>query len=56
MNFEDLEQIKGKEPVTLSGLLLLLGIGAGIAAIVKMLTSGKGRVKLPGMSFEWSGD
>lgn len=45
---------KGKEMVTLSGIMLYVAVAAGVSAVIKVLTSGKGRVKLPGISMEWS--
>lgn len=54
MTMEEMCLVKGKEPVTLTGVMLYVAVAAGISAIIKVLTSGKGRVKLPGISMEWS--
>ena len=52
---EEMKEIVGREPITLSGALLYVAIAAGVTAIIKMLTSGRGRVKLPGIQLEWNG-
>lgn len=51
---DESRNISGKEPVTLTGILLYVAVAAGVTAIFKVLLSGKGRVKIPGMSIEWS--
>lgn len=38
--------------MTSSGFLAI-GILAGLAAIYKLLTSGRGRVSIPGISISW---
>lgn len=54
LTMNEMRQVKGREPVTLTGIMLYVAVAAGISAIIKVLTSGKGRVKLPGISMEWS--
>lgn len=51
---QEMSSIKGREAITLTGVLLYVAVGAGVSAIIKVLTSGKGRVKIPGISMEWS--
>lgn len=51
----EMRQIVGREPITLTGALLYVAVAAGITAIIKMMTSGRGRVKLPGIQLEWNG-
>ncbi len=36
-----------------STLLLYVAVAAGIAAIYKVLTSGRGRVSIPGIEVTW---
>lgn len=55
MTIDEMSLIQGKEPVTLTGALLYVAIAAGITAIIKILTSGQGRVRLPGIQMEWNG-
>ncbi|MBQ9988071.1 MAG: hypothetical protein IJP28_06815 [Erysipelotrichales bacterium] len=54
LSLQEMSSIKGREAVTLTGVLLYVAVGAGVSAIIKVLTSGKGRVKIPGISMEWS--
>ncbi len=49
----EMQQIKGRDPITLTGILLYVGVAAACVAIVKMATAGRGKVKLPGISLEW---
>ncbi len=51
----EMQQIKGREIVALTGILLYVGVAAAVVAIVKMATAGRGRVKLPGITLEWTG-
>ncbi|MHC1735964.1 MAG: hypothetical protein AB9921_09895 [Erysipelotrichaceae bacterium] len=37
-----------------STLLLFVAVAAGIAAIIKLLSAGRGRVSIPGISISWS--
>lgn len=39
--------------MTTSSILLFVAIAAGIAAIFKLLTSGRGRVSIPGIEMTW---
>lgn len=39
--------------ITTSALLGYLAVAAGIAAILKILTSSKGRVQIPGINITW---
>ncbi|MEI7668387.1 MAG: hypothetical protein WCI62_05295 [Erysipelotrichaceae bacterium] len=39
--------------MTTSSLLLYVAIVAGIAAIFKLLTSGRGRLSIPGIDMTW---
>jgi hypothetical protein len=39
--------------MTASALLLYVAIAAGVAAVYKVLTSGRGRVSLPGVEMTW---
>jgi len=39
--------------MTTSSLLLYVAIVAGIAAIYKLFTSGRGRVSIPGIEMTW---
>ena len=50
----EMHLVYGREPVTLTGILLYVGAAAAITAIIKMCTAGKGKVKLPGITLEWS--
>ena len=50
----ELMEMHGKA-ITATALLTYVAIIAGCAAIVKILTSSKGRVTIPGMSFSWGG-
>lgn len=54
MDTQEMIVTKGREPVTLTGVLLYVAVAAGVSAIIKVLTSGKGRVKIPGITMEWS--
>ncbi len=36
-----------------STLLLYIAVAAGIAAIFRLLTAGRGRVSIPGISMSW---
>jgi hypothetical protein len=36
-----------------SSLLIWVAVAAGIAAIWKLLTSGRGRVSIPGINISW---
>jgi hypothetical protein len=36
-----------------SSILLYVAVAAGIAAIWKLLTSGRGRVGIPGINISW---
>lgn len=54
MTMDEMRNVKGRDPVTLTGIMLYVAVAAGVSAIIKVLTSGKGRVKLPGISMEWS--
>ncbi len=49
---KQLKKMYGKM-ITTSALLGYLAIAAGIAAIVKILTSSKGRVSIPGINISW---
>lgn len=51
----EMKEVIGREPITLTGALLYVAVAAGITAIIKMMTSGRGRVKLPGIQLEWNG-
>ena len=51
---DEMQLVFGREPVTLTGILLYVGAAAAITAIIKMCTAGKGKVKLPGISLEWT--
>lgn len=53
--YEDMRMIAGQAGVTLTGALLYVAVAAGVSAIIKILTSGKGRVRLPGIQMEWNG-
>jgi len=39
--------------MTTTSLLLYVAIVAGIAAIFKLLTSGRGRLSIPGIEMTW---
>ncbi|KAF0227469.1 MAG: hypothetical protein FD133_1002 [Erysipelotrichaceae bacterium] len=39
--------------MTTSSILMFVAIAAGIAAIYKLLTSGRGRVSIPGIEMTW---
>lgn len=39
--------------MTTSAILLYVAVAAGIAAIYKVLTSGRGRVSIPGIEVTW---
>jgi len=39
--------------MTTSAILLYVAVAAGIAAIYKVLTSGRGRVSIPGIELTW---
>ena len=39
--------------MTTSALLLYVAVAAGVAAIYKVLTSGRGRVSIPGIEVTW---
>ena len=39
--------------MTVSTLLLYVAVAAGVAAVYKVLTSGRGRVSLPGVEMTW---
>jgi hypothetical protein len=39
--------------MTTSTILMYVAICAGIAAIYKLLTSGRGRVSIPGIEMTW---
>ena len=54
LSYNEMQQVFGREPVTLTGILLYVGAAAAITAIFKMCTAGKGKVKLPGISLEWT--
>ncbi|MBR3841432.1 MAG: hypothetical protein IKM20_09870 [Erysipelotrichales bacterium] len=54
MSYNEMQLVFGREPVTLTGILLYVGAAAAITAIIKMCTAGKGKVKLPGISLEWT--
>lgn len=54
LSVAEMQEISGKEPITLTGVLLYVGAAAAVAAIYKMCTAGKGKVKLPGITLEWS--
>ena len=49
---QELLKMNGKS-ITASALLTYLAIGAGIAAIIKILSSSKGRVSIPGLTLSW---
>ena len=49
----EMQQVKGRELLALSGIMLYIGALAAIVAIIKMATAGRGKVKLPGISLEW---
>lgn len=49
---ETLKRMYGKV-ITTSALLAYLAIAAGAAAIIKILTSSKGRVQIPGINITW---
>ena len=50
----ELMEMNGKA-ITASALLTYVAIVAGCAAILKILTSSKGRLTIPGISFSWGG-
>ena len=50
----ELMEMHGKV-ITASALLTYVAIVAGCAAILKILTSSKGRLTIPGISFSWGG-
>ena len=54
LSSDEMRLVFGREPVTLTGILLYVGAAAAITAIIKMCTAGKGKVKLPGISLEWT--
>jgi hypothetical protein len=39
--------------MTVSTVLLYVAVAAGVAAVYKVLTSGRGRVSLPGVEMTW---
>jgi hypothetical protein len=39
--------------MTVSTILLYVAVAAGVAAVYKVLTSGRGRVSLPGVEMTW---
>lgn len=49
---EQLSKMHGRV-ITASAALGYLAIAAGIAAIVKILTSSRGRVQIPGINITW---
>ncbi len=52
LSHQQLSRMYGKV-VTTSALLGYLAIAAGAAAIIKILTSSKGRVSIPGINITW---
>ncbi|MGL5977613.1 MAG: hypothetical protein ACRCZJ_01260 [Erysipelotrichaceae bacterium] len=49
----ELMETCGCEPISTATLLAYLAISAGIAAIIKILTSSRGKVKIPGIDISW---
>ncbi len=50
---ERLSEVVGSEIFSTSALLAYLAIIAGAAAIYKIVTSARGRVKIPGLEINW---
>lgn len=50
---EELQSTMGGEPISISVLLAYLALAAGTAAIIKLLTSSRGKVKIPGIDISW---
>lgn len=50
---EEMQKIYGRDPLTISTVIVYLAIGGGIVAIVKMIFSSSGRFTLPGFSIYW---
>ena len=48
----ELMEMHGKS-ITATALLTYVAIVAGCAAIIKILTSSKGRLSIPGITFSW---
>lgn len=53
MTTKELVEAKGSEPISLAMLIAYLGLIAGGAAIIKLLTSSRGKVKIPGLDISW---
>lgn len=49
---QQLESMYGKV-ISATALLGYLAVAAGVAAIIKILTSSKGRVSIPGINITW---
>lgn len=45
-------ELYGKE-ITAATLMLIMVLTAGIVAIIKMLTSNRGKVKIGDLTFQW---